>query len=223
MTPYCSTVVSDSDIARVRALGMGVLVASTRSGFLPTKKLRGIPLAVDNGAFGAWKDGYWFDEFAFLRTLSAVCRAKLKPQWIVAPDLVARGLESLQFSLKWVERMPDAPFALAVQDGMIPEDILPHLNRFKAIFIGGTLEWKWTTAADWIELAHSRGLPCHIGRVGSVEDLHRAEMLGADSCDSSNFNRGSSGGTCGDWDNVRHWRESTPEPDFLSAMGRDEL
>lgn len=219
MRVFCSTVVSDDDIARVRSLGMGVLIAATSSNYLPTKKLAGIPICVDNGAFGAWKNGYWFNEYRFLRTLDAVQKAQIHPEWIVAPDIVAGGAESLNFSLAWCDRMPRAPLALAVQDGMDAEMILPHVHRFVCIFIGGTVDWKWQTAGDWAQFAHEHGLQCHIGRASETEDLHRAEMLGADSADSSSINRGArineSGGKPGAWNRVAAFIHGEPDPDIF--------
>lgn len=197
MQIYTSTVVSDSDIAKCRELNLGVLVAATASGFRPTKKLQGLPICVDNGAFGAYVDGYWFDEWRFLRTLCDVRTAGLRPNWIVLPDIVAAGKASLEFSAAWAKRLPGAPLALVVQNGMLGEDVvqsglMASAHNLKCIFVGGDLEWKWDTARRWIAFAHFHGLQCHIGRVGTPENLAKAQEWGADSSDSSSFVRNKS-------------------------------
>jgi len=53
------------------------------------------------------------------------------------------------------------------------------------LFVGGTVEWKFKTGHEWVELAHSYGLICHIGRVGSMKRVIWARRIGADSIDSS--------------------------------------
>lgn len=213
MIIYTSTCVSKSDIADVRARDMGILFAATPSNFLPRKTmdLAGIPIALDNGAFGCYRDGWpAFDEMPFLRLLHADRRSGIKPDWVVCPDLVCGGLASLDFSLSWVTRLSGLKLALAVQNGMEPRHVLPHIEKFAVIFVGGDLPWKWSTAKQWADLAHDHGKKCHIGRAGEVNDLHRAEMLGADSCDSSSIVRNKS------WNNVDASRRDEPEPDFLA-------
>lgn len=119
------------------------------------------------------------------------------PDFGVCPDIVCGGMESLRFSLAWIERLmmtPSFPWYLAVQDGMTTssvaeawEEAIEVESPFGGIFVGGSLPWKYETSATWVRFAHERGVKCHIGRVSSVDRLKWAEVIGADSVDSSAF------------------------------------
>ena len=54
------------------------------------------------------------------------------------------------------------------------------------------MEWKWKTAAQWVKLAHEKGMKCHIGRCGTLDKLIYADEIGADSVDSTSFVRNES-------------------------------
>lgn len=219
MRIFCSTIVSRSDAQRVRERGMGVLCAATASRFLPSAVLQGIPLAVDNGAFGFWRRRIPFDDRPFWRVLSAIEKHRLSPEWIVAPDIVAGGKSSLDFSTMWADRLAKWPLAVAVQDGMEPADLVPHLHLWRCVFIGGSLHWKWHTAAEWASFAQSHGLQCHIGRVGTLDDMVRAQRVGATSCDSSTINRGNRRSGLGTWSDVDRFLRREFEADLF----HDEL
>lgn len=215
MKIFCSTIVSRSDAQRVRERGMGVLCAATASRFLPSAVLGGIPLAVDNGAFGFWRRGVAFNDEPMRRVLTAVLRHGLNPEWLVAPDIVAGGRNSLEFSIGWAGRLSEWPLAVAVQDGMEPDDLLPKLHLWKCVFVGGSLHWKWHTAAEWASFAQSHGLQCHIGRVGTLDDMVRAQRVGATSCDSSTINRGNRRSGLGTWSDVDRFLRREFEADLF--------
>lgn len=112
------------------------------------------------------------------------------PAFIVLPDLVARGAESLAESESWIDECRGiAPLYLAVQDGMAEADVAQLLERrpgtIAGLFVGGSTDWKLETAASWIAWAHARKLEVHIGRVGTIERVRWARAIGADSIDSS--------------------------------------
>ena len=111
----------------------------------------------------------------------------IKPLFIVCPDIVAGGLESLEFSLSWVDKIAYDKIALVVQDGMTPWDVWPVIDKFQYLFIGGSVDWKWSTAEDWVQFAHASGVPCHIGQCGKLEYLREAKRIGADSVDSTSW------------------------------------
>jgi hypothetical protein len=74
---------------------------------------------------------------------------------------------------------------LVVQEGMTVAEVAAVLDRFSGIFVGGAeMSWKLETAPQWIELAHARGLRCHIGRIGTLARLELARRWRADSVDS---------------------------------------
>lgn len=138
----------------------------------------------DNGAFGAWRSGEKWDADKYLKRLDAAY-ALGTPRLAVVPDLPAEGERSLDHSLEWLERLPrDWPWFLAVQDGMTPEMVRPHLQKFSGLFLGGTDEFKREGAA-WVELAKRACLQFHYGRTSTIRKLEHARRIGADSGDST--------------------------------------
>ena len=144
---------------------------------------------LDNGAFTYWKKKQPFNEKAFYRLLEKA--ENKRPDFVILPDLVAQGLQSLKFSEYWLNRLENEGFkhtwALALQDGMKTEDIKSFIEGapISVLFVGGTVKWKIRTGHEWVELAHSYGLICHIGRVGSMKRVIWARRIGADSIDSA--------------------------------------
>jgi len=171
----------------IRREGWGVvLVPELRRKFCPHT----FPLYfIDNGAFTCWRRGEEFNSSLFLRTLEESLKYPTLPQFVVVPDLVAKGLKSLEFSLNWLDRLkrefPQFNYALAVQDGMSLEDVEPYLKEFAYLFVGGTLQWKTKTGRKWVKLAHKHRKRCHIGRVGTARRVRWARRIGADSIDSA--------------------------------------
>lgn len=174
----------------------------TLRGELPPKRL---PWFYDNGAFSDFTRSRCFNTVRFVRDQWRIRNLILEghppPDFIVLPDLVGGGAESLALSATWlfdplIEWM--APTYLAVQDGMSERAVGNFLDRkdiprqrdeaeprtVGGIFVGGTLEWKVETGAGWVRFAHDRNLPCHIGRAGAVDRIGWAIRIGADSIDS---------------------------------------
>ena len=143
--------------------------------------------ALDNGAYSAWVNGNEFDAEAFLKIVSKADECDRKPDFVICPDIVGAGVTSLEFSLQWLEDLPRDDYYLAVQDGMKVSDVEPHINKFKGLFVGGTMDWKLRSSARWIQLAHNHKKKCHIARVGTLPRLMWAKTLEADSVDSTTF------------------------------------
>lgn len=182
MTIYLGQTRSRSLMQRLDALGFGEM--TTRAEVPPRRR----PWALDNGAFGDWKAGRPFDHDAWCKTVSSLYVLGLTreggPDFIVAPDIVAGGVASLGFSLKYALGLRFAPVYLAVQDGMDEIDVARAIDTYDGIFVGGTLRWKIEWAPRWVTLAHRFGKPCHIGRVGTFKRVRWARRIGADSIDS---------------------------------------
>lgn len=183
MRAYVGQTRSARLIARLAAAGIGE--CTQRDEYPPRRS----PWFIDNGAFKDWRAGVAFDavqwRVAVGRARAAV--AAPPPEWAVTPDLVARGWESLDFSLSFVGELEGMNPYLVVQDGMEqdPQRVARAAEgRFAGLFVGGSLPWKLATGSLWVELAHSVGLPCHIGRVGTVRRVRWAREIGADSIDS---------------------------------------
>jgi hypothetical protein len=148
----------------------------------------GVPWILDNGAFSYWKNNLPFDEKRFEDALIKTELSKIIPDFVVVPDMVMQGYDSLDFSMKWLNRIPAAHNCfLAVQDGMEVSVIEDVLDLFDGIFVGGSLEWKLKSSSEWVTLAHKHKKPCHVGRVGTFRRLVWAKSIGVDSIDSSTF------------------------------------
>lgn len=169
-------------IARLTELGFG---ECTNRGELPPRRH---PWFLDNGAFGDWRSGRDFDAEGFWSDLTSPAVVASPPVFVVCPDRVATGLDSLAFSLHWLERCvsarPGLSYFLAVQDGMTEQDVTQAIDGFAGLFVGGSLPWKIATGAAWVRLAHDLGRPCHIGRCGTAKRVRWAARIGADSIDS---------------------------------------
>lgn len=182
MLAYVGQTRSRKLIARLTALGIG---ECTQPREWPPRRH---PWFADNAAFSAWRSGRPFDDEGFLSALSSVAEGLPSPDFRVCPDIVAGGLDSLAFSIRWRERCesvcPGQRWYLAVQDGMTESDVRPAADMFAGLFVGGSLAWKIRTAASWVAYAHEFGKPCHIGRVGTGQRVRWARRIGADSIDS---------------------------------------
>ena len=197
----------------LKELGLGVMLSPLA---MTRRDYTGIPLALDNGAFRSWRLGYPFMERLFLNSIEKGYTWGLPLEFIVCPDLIARGMESLRFSVSWSSRLAPCPrLALAVQDGMSPGGIHDATADvgFSHLFVGGTKEWKWSTAKDWVQFAKDHGLKCHIGRCGTLSAIEEAARLGVDSVDSSNIARNDS------WEVVRQYQ--SPQHLWSKTEGTD--
>jgi hypothetical protein len=187
-------------LERVRELRLGVMLSPLA---MSNRDYTGIPLALDNGAFRSWRLGYPFIERLFLHALEQGYKRGWKLDFVVCPDMVAKGMDSLVFSMRWQERLASCDrLALAVQDGMTPQLVDKRTADlgFHTLFIGGTQEWKWKMAAEWVSFARDHGMKVHIGRCGTDGAIDRADALGVDSVDSSNIARNDS------WDVVSRYQ-----------------
>ena len=117
MVGYASRTGTRRNLAALDDAEWRLLVSA--KGVLRTEGMR---YAIDNGAWTAFQQQQPFDEPAFLL---AVERLGEGADWIVLPDIVEGGLASLDYSLKWKERLRGMPSQLliAVQDGMSIEQV----------------------------------------------------------------------------------------------------
>jgi hypothetical protein len=169
-------------ISLMESHGFGEMVV--RGEMPPRRK----PWAFDNGAYRDWTAGNGFDFQGFLNDLETIWRYDGQPDFIVVPDMVAGGMESLAFSMYWMCRQElrrhKVPMYLAVQDGMTPEAVRSDVGVFDGLFVGGTLDFKLKTGESWVQMAKALGKPCHIGRVGTENRVAWARRIGASSIDS---------------------------------------
>lgn len=167
-------------ISKCVAAGLGEM---TQPNEFPPRRT---PWVLDNGAFKLWKSGKPFDGEKFWSVVERARDYRVQPDFVVCPDVVAGGLDSLALSLAWADRIEPTglKMALVVQDGMTEDDVAPHLHRFAVLFIGGSLEWKLATLSYWARIARDHGIKVHAGRIGGRKRMLLAKRAGIDSVDS---------------------------------------
>lgn len=170
-----------------RLVDLGFVECTSR-GELPSRR---DPWFYDNGAYADFTAKRPFDAAAFrqdVATIAIKIAAGYGPDFLVVPDVVAGGLESLRVSSGWLEELrrdlPGCELYLAVQDGMAEASVADLVGRVDGIFVGGTMRWKLDTGAMWVAFAHRHGRSCHIGRCGTRKRVAWARRIGADSLDS---------------------------------------
>jgi hypothetical protein len=147
----------------------------------------GFPGAIDNGAWTYFQQGREFDGDRFRRTID---RHGEKADWIVIPDKVAAGKESLEFSQSWMHELSDfRHLLLAVQDGMNPRDVSAFVTAYPkhsiGIFLGGSTGWKLRNMYAWGCVAAALGCYYHVARVNTAKRIRLALEAGADSIDGT--------------------------------------
>jgi hypothetical protein len=190
---YASRTGTRRNLAALRARGWRLMVSA--KGVLRSE---GFPYALDNGAWWAFSNHQPFDEAAFVRALELMGTGA---DWVVAPDVVAGGMASLDFSLRWIERLRPLPVMLAVQNGMTVEAVRPHVGPGVGIFVGGTTAWKLETVGVWAELGRQTSAWVHVGRVNSITRIRLCAEHGVTSFDGSSASRFAK--TTGRLDNAR--------------------
>lgn len=145
-----------------------------------------MPYALDNGAFGAWKNKTEWDEGAFMSLLERA-RKSHYPLWVVVPDVVTNREATIEKWAEWVPKiksvLPHTDLAFAVQDGMTKEDVPSDTD---VVFVGGSTEWKWRNLREWTDNFKR----VHVARVNSERLLWMADDAGAVSCDGTGWMRG---------------------------------
>ena len=185
MIAYASRTGTRRNLAALWGAGWRLLVSA--KGVLRDEGFR---YALDNGAWSAHQRGLMFDKAAF----KAACRWALAnehpPDWVVAPDVVGRGYESLLSSVCWLPALRVFPRVLiAVQDGLNQRHVRPWLSSRVGIFLGGSTEWKLATMRQWGALAREVGCYYHVGRVNSARRIRMCQDAGAHSFDGTSVSR----------------------------------
>jgi len=148
-----------------------------------------MPVALDNGAFGAFLKSEPFNFPVWLEHLKQA-HQHCKPIWMVVPDVVTNAKETLDMWGKWAPVLramyPNTPLAIAVQDGMMPEDVLNLEIQPEVIFVGGSTHWKLKSMKMWCDNFKR----VHIARVNTESRLWKCHNAGAESVDGTGFFRG---------------------------------
>lgn len=179
---YASRTGTRRNLAALRAAGWRLMVSAR--GVLRTE---GFPYALDNGAWTAFQKGEPFDAAAFERALALLGDGA---DFVVAPDVVCGGLESLRVSVSWLPRLERYRCTLVpVQNGFTSDDVRGLLGPRVGIFVGGDTDWKERSLPVWARLAREVGCYLHVGRVNTVRRIKLCALGGADSFDGSSVSR----------------------------------
>lgn len=142
--------------------------------------------ALDNGAWGCFQAGKPFDTEAFLWAFE---RIGAGADWIVAPDIVGCGAQSLKLTREWLPRLNHKKVLIAVQDGMRPEDVAPLINAGRGVFLGGSTEYKLQSMPLWGRFCRKHRCHFHVARVNTIRRVRAAQFAGAHSVDGSSCTR----------------------------------
>jgi hypothetical protein len=119
----------------------------------------GIPWAADNDCFQG------LDPVAYTRMLTAI-HGLPGGLFVTVPDVVGDAQATLDLFDVWAERVRGTglPVALVAQNGLTIFNA--PWDRFDALFIGGTTEWKLSVDAHYLATYAKRtGKFLHMGRV----------------------------------------------------------
>lgn len=185
MICYLGDTRSAALLAEMRQRRAGVMVIRGRL----RSRLTAVRWAYDNGAFADFKAGRAFDTETWQRDVEQIAQLPTReaPDFCVLPDIVGGGERSLELSLTWAPRVRSAHWQwyLAVQDGLQARHLDGLPDWIAGVFVGGTTEWKWKTAAYWRVEAARRGLLCHVGRVSSMTRVRAMKAIDVGSIDSA--------------------------------------
>ena len=180
MIPYASHTNGARNLAELRRYGWRLL----RTPFTTGKTNHGFSYALDNGAWRAHQQDIPFDEPAFVDMLGKHAAGS---DWIVSPDIVCGGMDSLECSLSWLPRLEiyGRRILIPVQDDMTDEHIMPLVGDGVGIFVGGSTEFKERSLPMWGRVSHETGCILHVGRVNSCRRIALCGAAGATSFDGS--------------------------------------
>lgn len=186
MIPYAARTTTRRNLAALVSAGWRILLTPCR----PPSSLSsgGLPYALDNGKWTAFTTGEPWNESRFIDVVTAM---GADADFVVLPDIVEGGDESLALSIAWLDRVlaQTRVVLIATQDGMAASAVAQHLGPRVGLFVGGSTEFKEGTMAMWAAMARERGALCHVGRVNTVRRIRLCAAAGADSFDGSSASK----------------------------------
>lgn len=156
-----------------------------------------LPYCLDNGCYSLWNpEDNTFDEdrwnqreVSFWHHLLfwASCHSQ-KPGWAIVPDRPGDWEKTRRKWTAYARIVVNNGFfpAVAVQDGATKEQVMALDPPARVICVGGTTEWKWETAEQWVRDFQR----VHVLRCNSPEKLAWLEKIGCESTDGTGWNRG---------------------------------
>jgi hypothetical protein len=172
------------------------------------------PYAIDCGVYACWDQTTntidmerWEKQGrGWRRLLFWAQSVQYKAKWAIVPDVPGNAKATVA---QWPQYAPTVeragiPLAVAVQDGMTPDDVRALAPAPVVVCVGGSTDWKWHTAEMWLaEFPRVHVLRCNI-----PERLYWLEERGCESTDGTGWNRGNRAQTEG----VEAWARSKPSP-----------
>ena len=158
------------------------LMATPRIGWADVR-FKGFVWAADTGCFA---DPESYRTERYLRWLRGKTAYRPACLFATAPDALGQAEATWALSEPVLPQIREAGYraALVAQDGV--EDTPIAWEAFDAWFVGGTTEWKLSSAsAALIAEARERGKHVHMGRVNSWRRLKTAAIAGCHSVDGT--------------------------------------
>lgn len=180
MIPYAANEGSKRTKEQLRMAGWRVIVTPDHPQ-LPDR----INFAIDNGEWSMRNQPLPHD---FSRFADLVDRYGCAADFVVLPDIVGAGDESLALSISWIPRLRTLRnLLLPLQDGMLAEKVGNVLREHRnvGLFLGGTTEFKLREIYAWGMVAASWRRWYHVGRVNSIRRIRLCAEAGATSFDGS--------------------------------------
>ena len=147
-----------------------------------TKQRDFMPMAFDNDAYSAYQNQTEWNESAWYSMLDKMEKEITadRVEWVLVTDVVGDMRATLANFFLYREAISRRgwPVAMAVQDGMVPQDVPCTVD---VIFVGGSTAFKWKSLPMWVG-AFSR---VHVGRVNSLQKLEISRRLGVESVDGT--------------------------------------
>jgi hypothetical protein len=138
--------------------------------------------------WGADNDCYiGFDESKYIKMIERLPRVDTL-KYITMPDVVGNHEKTIVLFEEWHKKLhkEKLPIAFVLQDGCTVKDV--PFDKTKAIFIGGTTEYKLSeTVRNIVEIAKKKNKWVHMGRVNSIKRITYARSIGVDSFDGTSF------------------------------------
>jgi len=179
--PYASRTGTKRNLKALREANWRLLISATG-----VHRSEGFPYAIDNGAWTAFQQNAPFDEAAFMKVVESHGG---DADWVILPDIVAGGSDSLRFSMKWMDwtLQRTTRVLIAVQDGMVLDDVRSVLCDRVGLAIGGSTEWKERCLGRGT--FSGTGSYLHALRVNSKRRIRLCQDAGCDSMDGSSASR----------------------------------
>ncbi len=180
MIAYASNTGTLRNLQALRDNGWRVLLTPANPS--PPPSLR---FAIDNGAWTAYQQKKPFDAAGFEQLVE---RFGCAADFVILPDIVACGKDSLAFSVSWLPKLPGLKhLLLPIQDGMTADEVgmVLRLAPRVGLFLGGSTEYKLREMYAWGMVAHAWRRHFHVGRVNTRRRIRLCAMAGADSFDGT--------------------------------------